>query len=228
MTDHDPRTGTRVYGEGHPGGAPAGSAAGGHGADLSARAVLPQALRRRPGRPRRGALPRRPRPPAVHHARGSAGELPLRSVRRAPARGGAHPRLDLHVGRRRLHPQRHQDLVRARGARAGGGRRGQGRRGADRARLQPVDRRLRRALRRRAHRRLGHPDLDGQHPAAAQNHARFQDHRAGRHARLRCLARAHPAGAGHAAGCPVVARGPAGRRAPERSAPRRRSKNAWV
>ena len=67
-----------------------------------------------------------------------------------------------------------------------------GRRGADRLRLRDLPRRLRLPLRRRAHRRVGHPDVGGADGPPARDHARLPQHGAHRPPLGGALARRPP------------------------------------
>ncbi len=183
---------------------------------LPQRPLLPEEVRQCRVQSRRGPLPRRPGPAALHGQGRPAGELPLRPLRRSAPGGGARPclvRHDRHVHRGGLHEERHQELVEPRRPHPDRWRHHGGRRDPDRLQLRPLHRRLRPALRRRARRRLGHPHVEREHPAPDQDHAGLQDHGAGQHAELCHPDRGHDEGDGHQSQHPLAQVGPLRRRA---------------
>ena len=129
----------------------------------------------------------------VHHQGGPARELSVRTVRRAERGHRAHPRLlrhDRQADRGRLHQGRHRGVGRGGGAldpRLGRPARHEA---AQRLRLRPVHRRARAALRRRAARHGGDPDLGRHDRAAGAAHHRLRARHHHHHAVL------HAGGAG--------------------------------
>jgi len=184
--------GTQVRGHGpRPAGpAPAGAAPVHADPRGAQRALLPQDLRGPGHRPRRLPLPVRPGPPALHHQGRAPRGLPLRLLRRAPARGGAPARLLGHHGQGHgggLHRRGPEEMGRAHGARPGHGRRHPRGRGADRLQLRALHRRLRLPPGRRDPGRGRGAGLQRKHPPPGGHHAGLQDQRARVHPQLRPL-----------------------------------------
>ncbi len=141
-------------------GAPAGAAARVAAARVRERPLLPRVLRQGRAAPRRLPLARRSGPVPVHDEGGSAGELPVRDVRRAAGPDPAHPRVerdDRAAHGRRLHGERPVHVGRHGGPFDPRGGRPARRQGPYRLRLRPVHRRTRRPLRRGTPRLYGDP-----------------------------------------------------------------------
>ena len=191
--------GQGVHGPRGAGAAPARAAAGDAEPRLRPRPLLPEALRLHGPLARGCHLAGGPVPPSLHHQGGPPGQLPLRAVRGAHARGGAGACLLRDDGRAhggRLHAERHQDLEQPGRPHPRRGRRHQGRRRPDRLRVRAVHRGLRAALRGGAAGGLGHPHLQREHGPPDQGDDGFQDDGAGLHAVLRAAHRRHAAGDG--------------------------------